>query len=677
MKVPLSWLQEHLKTSSSVETIAEHLTMVGLEVDGVQESKQEAIFEISLTPNLVHAASMRGVARELAAIENSPLLPITLSCSEDKTLQTAELIAVDVQAPKECARYSARVMTEVKVAPSPAWLQKRLEDAGMRPVNNVVDATNYVMLELGQPLHAFDLEKLAGKTLVVRRGQAGESIETLDGQTRYLSEQMLVIADTKKAVAVAGVMGSAESEVSNETSTIVIESAYFEPTQVRRTSKALQLKTDASYRFERGTDPNMVLQPLERVCQLIQELGGGKVASSPIDCKTESVDPWTVHLRLARVNQLLGTQLSQGEVEAILKRLTFTVKTGSDQTFEVTVPTYRHDVTEEIDLVEEVARLYGYQNLPEVKNPHYRPGSLPSCPGFLFERKIRELMFQEGLQEVITCNLISPSQSDWIQPSVMPDRALIKLLNPSSVDHSIMRPSLLPGMVSAVKYNLDRQVSDFTAFEVGRIHFKSKQSYLEPTMLSVLLASPLQEASWHTKKNEVDFFDLKGIIENLLAALKIEQAAFVPSSFANFHPKQQTQIVIRDNPVGLMGQLHPSALSKHGITKPLFFAELNLEDLLALSPGTTKMEPLATFPASTRDWTLTLPEGLEIATINALIKKGAGPLLESFTLKDLYHNNATFHFVYRDHTKTVDVKSVEKEHEKILKHVLLGLSKES
>ncbi len=639
----------------------------------------DIILEIALTPNLAHCANVRGIARELAAITQEPLNEPKFSLVEKSDDAIEDATSVRVENSEACPRYACRVIKGVKVEPSPAWLIARLEACGVRSVNNVVDCTNLVLMELGHPLHAFDFDTLAGKRVVVRNAKQGEKLTTLDGKEHYPSAEMLMICDSEKPIAVAGVMGTEATEVKEQTTSILLESAYFEPTQVRRTAKHLDIHTEASYRFERGTDPNGVLEALDRATAWICEIAGGTSLHGVIDIKKEAFPKKIVSCRVARVNKVLGTQLASSEIETIFHRLGFGIHSSHEEHIEAEIPTYRYDIQNEIDLIEEVGRLYGYDNIPRKERPSYRTGALPHAPLYLFEREIRENLLREGLQELLTCDLISPEEASLVVPESFPSRNVIQLLNPHSSKQSVLRTSLLPGLLSIVKANTDHGTHSLSGFEVGRVHFKTKEeTFLEPTVVSIVLTGERSALHWEKKENPVDFFDLKGIVENLLASLKIPPVMYKPTRYENFHPGRQAALIAGDMEIGIMGEVHPTTLKKIDIAHPVYFAEFNLEDLQSARAPSVKMTPLPQFPSSTRDWTVTLPEKMAVGHLLEKIEKLPTKRLESVMLLDVYRSdalgsdkkNVTLRFVYRDKASTLSVEAVEKEHARITQKLM-------
>lgn len=641
----------------------------------------DIIFEISLTPNLGHCSSHLGVARELHAATDIPLKLPKANVKENST-PVGKVTSIEVKAPKECPRYACRVLQNVKIGPSPEWLVKRLTACGIRSINNVVDVTNYVMLELGHSLHAFDFDRLAGKRIVVQTAEPGERFVTLDGKERILEEGDLVICDAEKPVTLAGIMGGLNSEVSEDTQNILLEAAYFLPKSIRRTSKRLGLMTDASKRFERGTDPNIVFFVLDRAAALIQEIAGGEICEGRLDVGAKDFPKKRIACRLSRINRLLGTHLSVNEVETIFHKLEFVSSWDGTDVFKVDVPTYRNDIQEEIDLVEEVARVYGFDNIDNGSN-RCHASTLPHAPIFLFERQVRQRLISEGLQEFLTCDLIGPSLLDTLQATEMSEKLWVRVLNPVSIEQSILRTSLLPGLLQVIKYNWDHQTHDIAAFEVGRIHFKEKDQYREQTMAAVVLSGKSRPYHIDPKANEVDFYDLKGIVENLLNELKVSNVSFKPSHLNTLHPGRQASIFAGKLEIGSLGELHPAVQRRLDVPQRIYFAEINLHDLFQVKSNESKMRALPIYPGSERDWTLTLAEDTSIDDIFTAIHSLSSSVLENVSLIDIYRSdklgrglkNVTLRFLYRDWEKTISQEKVEAEHTRIIENALKSIKK--
>lgn len=646
----------------------------------VAELYGDIVLEISLTPNLGHCQSVIGVARELSAATGQ-LVSYPHTQVQESSESIAKDVSIDIQNASSCPRYACRLIKGVTVAPSPEWLKLRLEASGLRSVNNIVDVTNFVLLELGHPLHAFDFNKLDGKSVIVRNAYDGEQFTTLDGKERVLDNNDLLICDHSKPVALAGIMGGLNSEVSSTTKDILIEAAYFSPGAVRKTSKRLGMFTDASKRFERGTDPNALIRALDRAAQLMQQVGGGVISQGVIDVAAKEFPPKTIKCRLTRINGLLGTHLSVSEVESIFTRLELHSHWDGQNVFSVRIPTYRNDLNEEIDLVEEVARIYGYDNITMAKT-RYTSTLLPHAPIFLFERQVRSKLVSEGLQEFLTCDLIGPSLLEIVQGNSKTDDYVAKVLNPTSVEQSILRTSLLPGLLQVVKYNWDNQNHHIAGFEIGRIHFKEGDQYKEQSIAGIILSGKQRPDHWGAKPSESDFFDLKGIVENVFKELKVKEATFQIGESDFFHPGRQASIVVGGMKVGMLGEVHPAIVRRLDVPQRLLFAEINLHDLYQLREEKQGIQPLPLYPGSERDWTITLSEAQPIAKVFEAIKGAQSQLLETVSLLDIYQSdklgkglkNATFRFLYRDQEKTVSQEVVDAEHGNIIAKVLSLIS---
>lgn len=662
---------KELEISEEAEGIlefADHL-QVGADVGALYA---DPIFEISLTPNLNHAASILGIARELSSLTGLPLKEPAYEVVETGP-PAAESITIEIKNPEDCPLYAARIVEGIQGKSSPEWMTKRLIACGVRPSFPAVDVTNYVLLELGQPLHAFDLDAVEERKIIVRRAHLNEEIVTLDGKKRPLKEEMLLIADAKKGAAIAGVMGSESSEVKESSSRILIESAYFRPESIRRTSKTLSLLTEASRRFERGVDPNGIRKALDRAAFLLSDIFGGTVRKGVIEIKTEQFPEKQISCRLSYINTLLGLHLSLSEVEEYFQRLRFKTKANGNEELLVTIPTYRVDILAEVDLVEEIARMVGYENIPRKKS-FYSSSTLPHNPYFLFEREVRTSLIGQGLQELLTCNLIGPSLLETVPDPKIPEEGLVRVINPTSIEQSILRTSLLQGLLHVVKFNWDHEVRTIAGFEVGKVHFKAEGKYKEPLIAGIVLAGKRHPYHFSSKPSFVDFYDLKGIVENLLDSLNIKRYLFRSSQIETFHIGRQALIQVDGIDIGSLGEIHPSIQRKLDIPERIYFAELNLVDLLNAKRGDLKMRPLPIYPASLRDWTVTVSEKMVVQQLMGSIQHIPSQLLQKVSLIDIFQSekigrdvkNVTLRFVYRDEAKTISQEQVDKEHERII-----------
>ncbi len=641
----------------------------------------DPVFDISLTPNLGHCLSILGIARELGAALGIKAKRPDFCIQKTEGPSIHKEIVVAIKNPELCSRYALRAVKNIKVAPSPHWVVKKLEACGIRSINNVVDVSNLVMLEVGQPLHIFDADKIAGDTINVSAQTSFSSLTTLDKQDRQIAPHALMICDEEKPLAFAGIMGGLSSSVSSSTKNVLIEAAIFNPSSIRKTARSLDLKSDSSYRFERGVDPNGLPLALDRACFLIQELAGGEIIQGMIDTQEQESPSKEIVCRVSRVNSLLGIQLSLSEMVSLLERLEMQVKVRGQEEMHVTVPTYRTDVQIEVDLIEEMARIFGYNNLPK-KSPCYRASSILDTPLYLFEKEAHKYLLQEGFQECITCDLMSPTLTHLTREKGLSEDAVISVLHPRSFDQSVLRTSLLPGLLQVVKLNANHQVNDISAFEIGKIHFKESTDFKEPSCVGIILTGKKSPLHWDEKPKNVDFFDLKGCAENLLKGLGIKEYAFEPSHLHTLHPGRQAQIKIGKQTIGVIGEVHPEILTHMALDQTVLFGEINLQDMFTYRKKDKKYQKLPSFPGSQRDWTLTLRYDVPIQKVFEAIRSSKPHILEHYALVDLFtgeklgqdRKNATLRFIYRDQEKTLSFETVEAEHTKLVNAVTLKLN---
>lgn len=634
----------------------------------------DPVLEIALTPNLGHCMSALGIARELSAYLKKPWHMPSYPLKEEAK---APGFSLAIHAPQECKRYAFRTIDNVQVGPSPFWLKRKMEALGLRPINNIVDSTNLILFLYGQPLHAFDLDKIEGG-IEVKLSTQEMPFEFLDEKTRTIPKGSLLICDKKKPLVLAGIMGGLSSSVSDHTKRLLVESAYFDAPVIQKASKALSLRTDSSMRFEKGVDPNGVVTALDAACALIQHVAGGSV-SKAIDQKEDAFSPKHISCRLARACTILGHKFSLSEMEGIFGRLDFSTKSQND-TVTATVPAYRHDLNQEIDLIEEVARIYGYNNL-EKKAPYFTATSIPHDPMYLFENKVRKRLMAENMTEFLNADLISPFLAQITQESTLPKSSQIEVLHSKSEEHKILRTSLMPGLLQSIAFNLSRKNQNIRAFEIGRSHFKKASEFIEQNLLAIILTGSESPHHWSKNATEADFFEAKGIIENFLESQGCKEVTFAPSFHPSLHPYRQANVFIKGQDMGVIGEIHPDVLHKFDIKQRVQYGELNLSGLLPLLPHSITMTPLQVFPGSERDWTLTLKDNLAIEEVFKAIYSIHSPLLEKVELTSLYKSekigadkkNATLRFYYRDKEKTVSFEKVEKEHSHIASNVRKAL----
>ncbi len=586
---------------------------------------QVILFEI--TPNRPDCLSMIGMAREVAATFDLPvMLPDT--SLHDEIQPTTPSVKVTVEDSNLCPRYACRVVEKVTVGPSPQWLQSKLIKAGMRPINNVVDITNFVLLEYGQPIHAFDLDRLAGPEIIVRHAMEGEEMETLDGVNRKLRADMLVIADQKRPVAIAGVMGGQDTEVSDQTVNLLIEVANFNKSSIRETSKVLGLRSEASSRYEKGVSPEIVEDALNRVCHLIEKLGCGKVVNQSVDVYLKKHTPEQIVVRPDRINQILGTKLTIEEIQGFFMRIECTVvplSTGLG----VTPPSYRLDLLKEIDFVEEVARLYGYDQLEDTLPQDASFGSYTKRQKV--ERTVRDNLTGQGLNEICTYSFVSPKILDLLcLPQDAPWRQNVVIRNPLGEEYSVMRPTLLANLLAVISRNAKRQVEETMLYEIGNT--------FKPRTWPVV-DEPIEErrVAIGLMGEDVDFFRIKGVVEGLLGRMKIKSLRFVPLEDSPvFHPGRTALVYSGDHCLGTVGEIHPQVLKQHDLTKRVLAAELDFECILNLANDQYLFESLPKFPAATRDLAFTIDRQVSNQAVIDVIHGCGGALLDGVSLFDVY-----------------------------------------
>lgn len=576
------------------------------------------------------------MAREFAAALNKPWHGPAVTVKEEGG-PAQDFLKVRVDAPDLCPRYAARLFTDIQLRPSPWWMVRRLLAAGVRPINNLVDITNYVMLEMNQPLHAFDYSQLQGGQIVVRRAEPGETLTTLDGVLRTLDREMLVIADAVKPVALAGVMGGENSEIRPGVQTVLLESAWFNAVNIRRTSQKLGLRSEASIRFGKGIDPSGVIQAMDRAAQLVEELGAGKVAKGFVDIHGPLPQPLRLTLRPRRVNYLLGADIPVGEMEACLKRLPFEVR-PSGENLEVTVPTFRADVAQEVDLVEEIARIYGYDRIPSSMPAGTASGRLTHAQHV--ERQISQVLCGEGLKEIKSWSMVDPATWDRLGlPEDHPWRRAPRVLMPLSEEQSVMRPGLMGGMMDAASHNARRQQADVRFFELGHVFGElppsGKELPQEFTQLGVLLMGRDSAANWQHAGREADFFELKGVLENLFARLNVRGVVFEPWEHPAMHPGRTALMRLGHDDIGFMGEVHPGVCERYDLPRRAYYAQVDLPRLYGKTVE-PRYQQLPRFPGVERDLALMVPESVPAARVEQCIRNSAGELLERLRLFDVY-----------------------------------------
>ena len=607
--------------------------------------------EFEITSNRPDCLSVIGLARETAATYGTEL---NVKAPEFKGVDgdINSMLKVDIHNTEKCQRYCAGIVKNVKIGPSPRWMRERLRASGVRPINNFVDITNYVMLEYGQPMHAFDLRYVEGAHINVRNAKNGEKIMTLDGVERELTEDMLVIADENKPVAVAGIMGGEYSGIMDDTTTVVFESAYFEPSQVRRTSKALKLKSDASSRYEKGVDRLISMTCLKRAFELVEELGAGEVLNTVIDCDYTDKTPATVEFSAEWINNFLGTEIPEADMIKYLERLDFKVENGK-----VIAPSFRIDIGCKADVAEEVARIYGYNNIPSTDFRGVARAEFTEEQKFA--RTLRNAAVSLGGYEIATYSFVSPKYFDKIKlPADSKLRKVVKIVNPLGEDTSVMRTSTIPSMLDVLSFNYNNRNDKACLFEIAKEYLPASEE--KPFINGDTLANNGKQKHKYNYSlpdepqrltigmygGDADFYTLKGMVEQILGELKIEDVEYVRANDCDefdekyaLHPGRSAVIIKDGAYLGIMGEVHPDVQETYEIGVKTYVAKLNIPELMAAAADKITYQPLPKFPASTRDLSLLVDEDMPVAELEKAIKGAVGKILEKVTLFDVYRSD--------------------------------------
>jgi phenylalanyl-tRNA synthetase beta chain len=682
MRVPYEWLKEFVDITATPEEVAERLTMIGLEVEGAESVKDDTVFEVNVTPNRPDCLSIIGIARELSAAFKTPL---KLPSHEIKEGLPLSDFSVEIIDPELCNRYAGRVIKDVMISESPEWIKTRLEKCGIRAINNIVDITNYVLLEFGHPLHAFDADKISSKKIRISTAGTNNKIVTLDGIEREMPEDALLIWDSVNPIAIAGVMGGMETEVSDKTKNIFLESAYFEPFSIRRTSKKLNLASESSYRFERGTDIEFLEKALNRAALIISEIAGGTIHKI-IDAYPVKYMSEPVAVGYRRINRILGTEISNSEMLEILKRLGIPAEEKGDF-FVVYPPSHRRDIKRDSDVAEEIARIYGYSMIPT---------TIPKSPlssGRLNKKtmdinRLREAMRKTGFSEVINYSFMGMSSLDML---AIPDsdrrRKVIAINNPLSQDECMLRTTLIPALIGNLKYNLDRGIKDIRFFEISRVFSATsdlredieKMLPLEELRLGGIFYREKTPSLW--KEDVQEFFITKGALESMFEDLKISEYSFSSSSEPFLHPGQACDIYVTNSYVGYLGVLGPEIVEKLGLIKQkpeIVLFEINLDLFLTLIPDSIKYSQIPKYPCIERDIAVVVDENISAAKIKDIIRNFPSELIEDISIFDFYKGtnipegkkSLAFNIIYRSKEKTLTDEEIEELHGSLVDYLL-------
>ncbi len=638
----------------------------------------DAIFNLEVTPNRPDCLGMTGLAREIAATTNSPFhLPEALYAESEVSIK--DKITVEIQNPDLCPRYCASLITGIKIGPSPEWMQKRLISYGMHPINNIVDITNFVMLEYAQPLHAFDYEKIQGQGIIVRRANSGEKITSLDGIERNLNREMLVIADKERAVAVAGIMGGANSEVSENTTSILLESASFKPTSVHYTGRTLNMPSEACVRFERGISPELTLPALKRAIQLMVEYGGGQAAQGIIDVYLGKTERKPLRLTTTDFKRTMGVEYTLEQIEASLTALGFTCQADKAAAWVIVrAPYWRSDINIPVDVIEEVARIQGYEQIPTTLLAQAIPMQKPA-PVTALKRRVRNLMAGYGFQELVSFSLTNMDVLVKLSPEgKKPEPLPVHIANPASSEQEYLRPNLRAGLLAALTLNKAFIEEGLRLFELGKVYLNRNENLPEePDMLCAVICGPRAAQSWQGASEPVDFFDAKGVVEGLLKQTGIA-AKFEKSADTSLHPLNQAAITAEGKQIGVVGEVHPAVKEHFELMQPVFLFEINIPALLPLMKDKV-YRPIPKFPATVRDIALVVDSGVTHQQILDTMKGFS--LVTEVALFDVYaggqipagKKSMAYRLTFQSPDKTLTDQQVNGVQQAILKKLATGL----
>ena len=681
MKVQVDWLKEYTEIDVPTDELGHVLTMAGLEIEShetveLPDGEKSEVLELNVTPNRGYCLSHIGVAREVSALLNKSLkLPDPLKVLESLwgVVKVEERVSVENMEPKLCPRYCALVIENVKVGPSPKWLKDRLTAIGLRPINNIVDITNFVMMEYGQPLHAFDRDLLAGNKIIIRRAKKGEPFASLDGTELKLEPDALVIADGEKPVALAGIMGGTNCQVSEITCHVVLESACFDPTTVRKGSKKYGLRSDSSYRFERGVDWNGVVSAQARAALMIKELAGGEICLGRVDIYPQEQKPIFVSLRMSRLNQLLGASFNSEQVQDILFRLGMEVPNQSEN-MEVKIPSFRPDLLREVDLIEEIARIDGFDKVDTVYPvAGVRPVRISAKQNII--KKVREVFCCAGFAETVHYSFIECVVAEEFKTAFASERnRVIALKNPLSSEYDTMRTSLLPGLLKTAGLNLSKGQKPLKLFEVGSVYFSdSNGARTEKAVLSAIVLGPYELTPWKPRGGDYDFYDLKGTLEMLITHLHLKLEIF-PDSRPFLLPDKSVRVQISDKELGFLGQMAPEQNLVGELGQNVYALELDLGALEKSASSSLQFKPIPKFPETYRDISILVDRSVTSQKAADVILKTGSPLIQKVELYDHFEGkkiqadkkSLTFALSFQSAERTLSDDEVNPLFEKIV-----------
>ncbi len=667
MKISLQWLQEYVDGKISPERLGQLLNRLGLGVEKQYEIQNDTMFEVEVTPNRPDCLSYIGCARDIAAVSNKPLKTPSVKAIKFPPRKTD----INLEDKKDCSRYIGVIINNLSIKDSPAWLSQKLHSIGARSINSVVDITNFCLMEWGQPLHAFDYDKLIGGKIVVRRAKAGEKIVTIDAVERILDPSVLVIADARRPVAIAGIMGGKETEVSAQTKNILLESAYFDPILIRLSSRKLGLSSDSSYRFERGVDFSTVETGALRALQLIAKNAGGKIAAfNDIKAGPVAKTPPMIKISADEIANRLGGEIPAARIKTILQKLGCRAAAAGKQ-FKITPPSFRADLKQPVDLIEEVARVYGYDKLPS-SLPMLRASSIPHSPARDRKKIVAQTLLGLGFDEAITFSMVSRSD---LEKTLIPIDGTVKIQNPLSKEQEILRPSLLPSLLAVLQTNLNRGQRTIRIFELGKRYLPTG----ERETLGILATGARQQDWRESPKREIDFFDMKGALECVLQALRIQAPQFAADTIPFLHNGLAAQVKMGAEAVGIVGKVSPKVLSHWDIKhRDVYFVGLDLGKVFQQIQPPGRFQPLPEFPAVVRDVSLAVRKDIPFSRVEELIAQQKVEFLHAVHFLEEYigekipagQRGIVFSLVYQSARRTLREEEVTAAHEKICRELI-------
>jgi phenylalanyl-tRNA synthetase beta chain len=632
----LDWFKDYVEFNVSPQKLADILTLIGHEVEEIHQNGSVTILEVNITPNRSDCMNYIGLAREIAVALNSKLkLPNTgYSTSSEKS---GDHLTIDIGSPAKIHRFAGKVLKNVKIGTSPEWMKQRLESVGLRSVNDMVDITNYVLLETGHPMHAYDMQLLAGSKLGAREAKNGEKVTTLDGIERILQAGDIVITDAEKIVGLGGIMGGANTEISEKTTEIALEAAWFDPIQIRKTAKRLGISTDASFRFERTADIEGPVFAIDRCCALISEIMKADILGEIIDEYPTNHDEKFISFRPERTKKLIAVNFTDEVLTDIFERLQFKVQSSFQYRWKLQVPSYRSDIQKEVDLIEEAARFYGYDKVP-ASLPSFRDGADARTAGQKLEKSISAELVHSGLNQVLNYSFVDLWENELFGAD---DKHSVKILNPIAEDMGFLRASIIPRLLNTAALNINYGVQDISLFEIGNVFRKldNSKEISERKKLGIVLSGRDYPLHWHRKRIDISFYHLKGIIESLPFIVRLPETKFVPGQHSFLDDEQNGTIIINDQIAGWFGKTAANVLDKYDIKFPIFISEIDLDTLVSIGVPDFDFSSTSKFQSVERDIAIIIDENISSFDLLSCIKNLKLDVLKKTTLFDVYHGD--------------------------------------